>query len=441
MSSKVIAGHVLVPATEAQDLIATEREWEEWGKPLLTQDQFITREKQVLGPSDFSVTRRQRWVLVPADDTTTTDFLSACETYRRPILVKRPGKQEVERALSYSVCSVFVPENKRRNGYAGQMMTLLQHNLSPQDGVPELLKDQEAADIEASGALVVKLEEEGGEFKDGGKYGGNATCSFLYSDVGDFYSQFGWTVVGNRHVEWKPLGDHEKAVALPEGARWLQPDQLNELGRVDRQYLLSQLQDNSADSSAIRFCVDDPEATSWRWLIKRSYFYATTLLAESEPKPTHFGLMLPGPSGTDADASYAVWMFDFVERKVSLLRLRYTSPTAFAQLVGAVRKQAAEFGMKKVVAWNIDLIGWEWDSLRRTRPSSAMEKGWTGCKRSCRAGRWWRGKAAARVFPRWLGTATSRRARRSNGCATSMAGGARQPTLWLSIALSMLSKM
>ncbi|EST08585.1 hypothetical protein PSEUBRA_001655 [Kalmanozyma brasiliensis GHG001] len=359
MTNKTIAGHVLVPATEAQDQIATEREWEEWGKPLLTQDQFITREKRVLGPTDFSVTRRQRWALVPADDTTTTDFLSACETYRRPILVKRPGKDEVERALSYSVCSVFVPENKRRNGYAGQMMRLLQHSLSPQDDVPALLDQQEQASIEASGALVVPLHEEGGEFKDGGKYGGNATCSFLYSDVGDFYSQAGWTVLGNRHVEWKPLSSQDRPDPLPDGAKWLQPEELSEVGRIDRQYLLSQLQNTSSDSTAIRFCVDDPEATSWRWLIKRSYFYATTLLPESAPKPTFFGLKLSSSSGKEADASYAVWMFDFIERKVAFLRLRYTSPSAFAQLVGAVRQQAAEFGMKKVVAWNVDLASLE----------------------------------------------------------------------------------
>ncbi|CDS00325.1 uncharacterized protein SPSC_00817 [Sporisorium scitamineum] len=355
-SAAALAGYVLVPATEAQDLIATEREWVEWGQPLLTQDQFITREKSVLGTSDFSTTRRQRWVLVPADDTTTLDFLSGCETYRRPILVKRPGKEQVERALSYSVCSVFVPENRRRNGYAAKMMTLLQHQLSPLGEVPKLLDEQEEVKVEGSGALVVKLGEgHEGEFKDGGKYGGNATCSFLYSDIDDYYSQFGWKVVGNRHVEWQPLSDAEERVALPAGAKWLQPEQLVELGRIDRQNLLSQLQNSAASQDVIRFCLDDPEATCWRWLIKRSNFYATSLLPESAPKPTYFGLMLPSPAGTETDASYAVWMFDHVERKVAVLRLRFTSATAFAQLVSAVRQQAAEYGMKKCVAWNVDL--------------------------------------------------------------------------------------
>ncbi|SJX65316.1 uncharacterized protein SRS1_15586 [Sporisorium reilianum f. sp. reilianum] len=355
-SATALAGYVLVPATEAQDLVATERESVEWGQPLLTQDQFVTREKIVLGTTDFSVTRRQRWVLVPADDTTTLDFLSGCETYRRPILVKRPGKEQVERALSYSVCSVFVPESKRRNGYAAKMMTLLQHQLSPQVQVPKLLDEQEGDQVEGSGALVVQLDEgHEGEFKDGGKYGGNATCSFLYSDIDDYYSQFGWKVVGNRHVEWQPLSEGEMRVALPQGAKWLQPEELVELGRIDRQHLLSQLQNPATFNDAIRFCVDDPEATSWRWLIKRSNFYATTLLPDSAPKPKYFGLVLPSSTGAEADSSYAVWMFDHVERKVAVLRLRFTSATAFAQLVGTVRQQAAEFGMKKCVAWNVDL--------------------------------------------------------------------------------------
>lgn len=359
-SNMALSGYVLVPATEAQDLIATEREWVEWGQPLLTQDQFITREKTVLGPTDFSITRRQRWVLVPADDTTTLDFLSACETYRRPILVKRPGKEEVERSLSYSVCSVFVPESKRRNGYAAKMMTLLQHKLNPKAKVPRLVDEQEGDKVEGSGALVVKLDEGAeGEFEDGGKYGGNATCSFLYSDIGEYYSQFGWKVVGNRQVEWNPLAEQDDSVALPGDAKWLTAEQLNELGRIDRQHLLSHLQRTTAshNDNAIRFCVDDPEATSWRWLIKRSNFYATTLLPEAAPKPSHFGLKLPSKSGDEKDASYAVWMFDFIERKVAVLRLRYSSPTAFAQLVGAIRQQAAKFEMKKCVAWNVDLAG------------------------------------------------------------------------------------
>ncbi|TKY90259.1 hypothetical protein EX895_000257 [Sporisorium graminicola] len=354
-SNLALAGYVLVPATEAQDLVATEREWVEWGQPLLTQDQFITREQSVLGSSDFSTTRRQRWVLVPADDTMTLDFLAGCETYRRPIIVKRPGQEHVKRALSYSVCSVFVPENKRRCGYAAKMMTLLQHQLSPQGQVPKLLDEQKGVKVEKSGALVVDLDAgHEGEFMDGGKYGGNATCSFLYSDIDDYYSQFGWKVVGNRHVEWQPFSDGEKPAALLKGAKWLQPEQLVELGRLDRQNLLSQLQNTSAQTDAIRFCLDDPEATSWRWLIARSNFYATTLLPKSAPKPTYFGLMLPSSAGKEADASYVVWMFDHIERKVAVLRLRFTSATAFAQLVGTVRQQAAEFGMKKCVAWNID---------------------------------------------------------------------------------------
>lgn len=198
-------------------------------------------------------------------------------------------------------------------------------------------------------------ERRAGEFKDGGKYRGNAICSFLYSDIDDYYSQFGWKVVGNRHVEWQPLSDGEQPVALPEGAKWLRPEQLPELGRIDRQHLLSQLEKPSAPNDTIRFCVDDPEATSWRWLIKRSNFYATTLLPESAPKPSHFALLLPSATRIEEEASYAVWMFDHVERKVAVLRLRFTSATAFAQLAGTVRQQAAEFGMHKCVAWNVDL--------------------------------------------------------------------------------------
>lgn len=337
-----LSGYLLVPATPAQDLIATKREHLEWGAPLLTEDQFITREKSVLDGTDFSRNRRQRWVLVPADNTTTQDFLSACETYRRPILFKRPGKGRVESGWGYSVCSVFVPEGKRRMGYAGQMMTLLR----------EILKPKRAA---RPGDLVEGLDERKGELGEDHRYGSNATLSFLYSDVGEYYKKFGWQVVGNRHVEWPPLSEGDSPVRLPEGAKWLEPDELREVGRMDREFLLSQLQTPSSPGDGkIRFCLDDPEATSWRWLIKRSSFYATTLLPESAPKPKHFGLYLPSISGK-GDESYAVCILDHIERKISILRFRFSSPQAFEVLIGAIRGQARQFGMKKCLAWNLNL--------------------------------------------------------------------------------------
>lgn len=374
-STPTLSGHVLIPATPTQDLIATKREHLEWGAPLLTQSQFITREKSVLDPTDFSRSRRQRWVLVPADDTTTEDFLCACETYRRPILFSRGEK--VERGLGYSVCSVFVPESKRRMGYAGKMMTLLQMNLNPKGEVPG--KIEEGGEMKGSKALVKGLDEEEGELADGGGYGGNATLSFLYSDVGEYYSKFGWSVVGNRHVEWLPLSPEDPDVELPEGARWLQPEELREIGKIDREYLLSQLQTSSSDK--IRFCVDDPEATSWRWLIKRSSFYASTLLPDSAPKPSHFGLYLPpnpSSSSSSSQPSYIVWMFDYIENKISILRLRFSSPHTFSILITAVRDQAREWGMKKCVAWNLPLshlnVQLSQEDKKRLRQGEKVEK-------------------------------------------------------------------
>lgn len=337
-----MCGYVLVRATEAQDLIATEREWVEWGQPLLTKEQFIMREQDVLGTTDFSKQRRQRWVLVPADDTTTLDFLCACETYRRPILLKLRAQDHVQSAMAYSICSVFVPPAKRRNGYAQKMMSLMQHQLNPRPKIPQLRATKLDQDLDQ----VFQPHE-------ADRHRADATCSFLYSDVGEYYSKFGWQVVGNRHVEWKPLSKDEAYAPPAQRARWLSADQLKELGRIDRQYLLSQLEQRS--DTHIRFCIDDPDATSWRWLIQRSQFYATTLLPASAPKPSYFGLILPSPTAEDSQPSYAVWMFDFVAHKLAVLRLRFTSAAAFEQLLGALRHQAAQFGMHKCVAWNVDL--------------------------------------------------------------------------------------
>lgn len=222
------------------------------------------------------------------------------------------------------------------------MMSLLQMNLNPTGKIPDTLEKQ--ASVEASGFLSVPLEEDKSGIEDSGEYGGNATCSFLYSDVGEFYSRFGWSVVGNRHVEWPPLSSSTSSPDLPSTAKCLKPEELVEVAKLDREYFVRKL---SKPSKAIRFCVDDPEATSWQWLITRSSFYAN-LLHPNTPPPTHFGLRL-------SEQAYAVWMFDYVERKVAVLRLRFSSASDFAVLISAVRGEAAKFGMTKVVAWNVDL--------------------------------------------------------------------------------------
>ncbi|PWY96949.1 hypothetical protein BCV70DRAFT_203291 [Testicularia cyperi] len=345
-----VTGFKLVPATPEQDLEATKREWTEWGHPHLTLDQFIQREKEVLAPTDFSATRRQRWVLVPDNDADadaddeTDDFLAACETYRRPIMLANPDQPgEVRRAISYSVCSVFVPKEKRMFGYASKMMTLLQHALNPAAETPE---DYTRGQVANSQALVLPLGADHGEGK---RHGGDATCSYLYSDVGEYYSTFGWRVVGNRHVEWPAsVSTDAQQASLPATARWLKPEELYEIGRLDREYLRVQLL--SRPSSAVRFAVDDPEATSWRWLIKRSSFYASILIPADQPHPEFFGLLLPGD-----EPSYAVWMLDLVNRKISVLRLRFSSIETLQQLVSALQSQAAKFGLEKVMAWNVDL--------------------------------------------------------------------------------------
>ena len=87
-------------------------------------------------------------------------------SYRREIVIRRAGSEELESATGYGIASVFTPERNRGKGYARRMMQLLHWVLAPRANLPPFPESWGAPPVESFG---------------------DATVSVLYSDIGEHY--------------------------------------------------------------------------------------------------------------------------------------------------------------------------------------------------------------------------------------------------------------
>ncbi|EPQ28132.1 uncharacterized protein PFL1_04459 [Pseudozyma flocculosa PF-1] len=358
----------IVAATPQQEVMANLREGAEWHGPLMTPRQYLEREAHLVDSALSRDGRRQKWVMVPPTaEPGTLDFLASCETHRRPMLVLKPGHSEPCRAVVYSICSVVVPPDKRKRGYASLMMTLLHQHLSSTGRVPfptfgEQVSGQDGPTTawEQDPALLDARHD--GDSSSAG----DATASFLYSDIGDFYEAFEWKRAESRHVEWQVQdgaagGTSSSSSPAAVAPRWLTADELVDIAQLDRKLLLRTFaraaETIGSQGQKIRFAIDDPEARAWRWRIERDNFTARFADPPLANRPTRYGVILGGGDGggTADGPAYAAWTYDAAHRQLKLLRLQFETAAQFRTLVDLLKGEAQQHGMRSIEAWNVDL--------------------------------------------------------------------------------------
>lgn len=153
------------------------------------------------------------WGLVPRDNTSTTDLLSHCDTYRRKGVITRPDGTQTE-VTSYVMSAVFTPDQHRGKGYATHMMRLMHYALAPKDKLPPFPS--------AWGAPPTNIL-------------GDAAFSVLYSDVGPrFYAkctkgadQPGWVAIKDPppHRKWHVEATEDDR-SPPSDWEWLDYDNI-----------------------------------------------------------------------------------------------------------------------------------------------------------------------------------------------------------------------
>ncbi|KAF7306381.1 hypothetical protein MIND_00429300 [Mycena indigotica] len=183
----------LYPATPEQTLEARCRTHNEWGRGL-TLEEHLTRDTAQERFECSIDGRFMTWVLAPRDNPTTLDFKCACETFQRIGTVYSPALGATEDVAGYGIASVFTPQDRRGQGFATHMMSLLHWVLADETLLPT--SDFPIAKWGAPPIQVSGLR--------------NARFSTLWSDVGDFYTRCGavsstgggWVVRGQSTAVW-----------------------------------------------------------------------------------------------------------------------------------------------------------------------------------------------------------------------------------------------
>ncbi|ORY88617.1 hypothetical protein BCR35DRAFT_350854 [Leucosporidium creatinivorum] len=357
---------ILRQATQEQWLQSISHTHPQWGGGI-SLELYKEREKLLKESTGEMGGSLICWVLLPTTSSPDSlNFYSSCESYRRPILHLPPSTSSSpsspKSAFAYSIASVFTPPQHRRHGYARTMMSLLHEQLrrspspSPSPSAPV---------------------DKGGE---------SPLLSFLYSDVGNFYSTCidrasgkGWEVQGTeRTTSWELGSAFSSRPETPEGweTREITTSDLADVAKRDADVLTSSFahpssNPESATSNKSQFLIL-PTPSSFSWSIARSA-YSFTARGAAAPEVWGFGVSrtaaAEGKDDSEEAWGYVLLGMDYKEKKAKLLRLRLpTSPSPIptspspssspaelgAHLIHLAASLALQHGMTKLEAWNVD---------------------------------------------------------------------------------------
>jgi len=331
---------ILVRASPAQVRISHERQLLEWGRGLGI-DHFRAREEFLL-TTGFGKAA-QTWVLAPAAEPATLDFFCSCESWRRPVLFSPAGSGTVRRTVGYSIGSVFTPLEHRKKGYAQAMMTLLHDKLALPVGT-------EVAEVSFERATSTPYEE-----------GNDAVVSFLYSDVGEFYSRCGstpWLVQGvDKTTTWEVAELPElHGLQMGKPPAPLTAEDYDRIATTDAAQLRASLAKTTCTKP--RFLAE-PTAGTYAWLEGRAAF---AFQVQGAATPATWGFELPAatPAAAAPDVCPSFIMFTIDPARpghageLKVVRLHATSAKDGTALLLRTLAQAQAAGVGVVHGWNLD---------------------------------------------------------------------------------------
>jgi hypothetical protein len=256
----------------------------EFGAPFLTLDQYLDRER-FLAEQTFAK-RLTCWVLLSDEG----DVLSACETYRRPCMVRINDK--VLHGDCMAVASVVTPIHHRKKGYATQMLKSLQTEIRSMEGV---------------------------------------IASSLYSDIGpEFYDRMGWKCY--------------ESVSLMYEAKHC-PVALKEMEELELTHLAKLLEEDLTElnqSLAEKEFVVLPTIDALEWLAARSKYYARI----KDPRK------VPSIFGAKVDTDYISWMYDFKGSVLAITHFRGCHHQNCEKLLQFAALVAYEWNLANVEIWD-----------------------------------------------------------------------------------------
>ncbi|KAG9124915.1 hypothetical protein FRC07_009747 [Ceratobasidium sp. 392] len=318
---------ILRPASRAQEIESRKRssvEWAHW----LTLEEYLKRDEEAEILDHAKDGKLTTWVLVPATNPETLDFMCACETYQRNALLLPANTAKSIPAIGYGIASVFTPSQFRRKGYAARMMSLLHFAIAKPAGLPAFPATWGTPPTRRQSLGIV---------------------SVLYSDVGAYYARcapgegIGWTLVGPTTTEWQ-VEDEENAPNVLPQVELLSRDQAIETSAADADLFKRDLE-SQGPSPRIHFAFQNTK--EWcRFQMSRVDEHPLYL---SGP-PSIWGVRAQHQSETH----FIVWEYQVIpRRKFVIVNLR-ASPETFPALFATMRSVAQAEKHEVIEAWNLE---------------------------------------------------------------------------------------
>lgn len=243
----------------------------EWG-PFLSLEDYCGREATFAAQALHDKYPVKYWALQvkEGDD---WNIVAHMESNYMPALYKKKGEQ-VKETWAHGVMSVFTPPNCRGKGYATQMLT----------------------------RVVKSMDEELSNSKNG-----DDEFVVLWSDIGDYYSKFGFELYDARQLEMK-LSPTDQ-LSWPEGVKEVGLDDLKRLGELD-QNLLEQLMNRDTEKDGVTRVALKPSEETFGAGINRATYVGEKITGKKE---TVFGAQV--------NDSFVIWVQDWGRKKIDVVRL------------------------------------------------------------------------------------------------------------------------
>lgn len=304
-----------------------------WKGPLSEEkyEQLVTEKFQTVTNRWFE---RRFWALLRREQDSWR-VVSACETFRRPAYRKEFGKPG-EFVSDVVLASVFTREDVRKSGYAAQMVNY----------------------------VVRAMEDE--QRQSEGKEGAIAMIS-LWSDVGDYYSRFGFRKVLSRSIVCDPTEQMVAGARNWPSAEKLSLEKAGQLFKQLQKEMIDQMEEDCEVDGRGRILIV-PDAGLYDLNVCTMRMQVATLKIDIPP--------VMGARTMNAHG-WALWTYDF-GRKCLYIVAAFGSADEIALLYQCACVMAAQYQLK-VVLYEGSIVGTEVEELvaaleARGSPAQLVER-------------------------------------------------------------------
>lgn len=234
------------------------------------------------------------------------NIVSSVETFNRIGWSVKNG--QVEEVMTACIGGVFTRPQFRKQGYAGEMIKALNKHLDEQLG--------------------------------------DKSFTTLYSEVGEYYSRFGYRSFGVP-LHYIDVGSNTTS-DTPGSLKYLGYNSFDKLAAHEENVYLQQLKlrsgsDEFRDKTIFSM---KPDEKIFKWFFDRDIFISNVV--HPSHKVENYGVQL------DSTNSYIVWYHDWNEEKLMILNIFNENDDLddLSVLLKAALNEASKYGLKKIVLWD-----------------------------------------------------------------------------------------